>query len=149
MERSQPPKWLPSPQPIETRQGSLGASTFGAGAPAATPSVVLLTREQRIEQYAIVLRVSTLRSIRAISWQARVRSRARSLRLLIQSTIGMCKPHQRCSDNRFHHTGGVCRTFRRASCILRCLDTCPPTGCSRRISRHASYILVVYVSAAS
>ena len=36
-------------------------------------------------------------------------------------TIGMCKPHQRCSDNRSHHAGCVCRAFRRASYILRCV----------------------------
>jgi len=92
---------------------------FWRRAPAVTPSVVLLTRERRIELCAIALRVSTLRSTRATSWQALVRSRARSLRPLIQSAIGMCKPHQRCADNRFHHAGCVCRISRHASYILR------------------------------
>jgi hypothetical protein len=46
---------------------------------------------------------------------------ARSLRPLIQSTIGMCKPHQRCADNRSHHAGCVCRAVQRASYILRCV----------------------------
>ena len=46
---------------------------FWRRAPAVTPSVVLLTRERRIELCAIALRVSTLRSTRATSWQALVR----------------------------------------------------------------------------
>jgi hypothetical protein len=46
---------------------------FWRQAPAVTPSVVLLTRERRIELCAIALRVSTLRSTRATSRQALVR----------------------------------------------------------------------------
>jgi hypothetical protein len=93
---------------------------FWHRAPAATPSVVLLTRERRIELCAIALRVSTLRSTRATSWQALVRfTREESSPSDPQSAIGMCKPHQRCADNRFHHAGCVCRAFRRASYILR------------------------------
>jgi hypothetical protein len=33
----------------------------------------------------------------------------------------MCKPHQRCADNRSHHAGCVCRAVQRASYILRCV----------------------------
>ena len=91
--------------------------TSGVEASAATPTVVSLTRERSGRAQASL----SLRSTRATSWQALVRSRARSLRPLIQSTIGMCKPHQRCSDNRSHHAGCVCRIFRRASYILRCV----------------------------
>jgi hypothetical protein len=114
-----------------TRNGSLLCSQSGRSreasvlqlwhrAPAATPSVVSLTRERRIELCAIALRVSTLRSTRATSWQALVRfTREESSPSDPQSAIGMCKPHQRCADNRFHHAGCVCRAFRRASYILR------------------------------
>jgi len=73
----------------------------------------------------------------------------KSLRPLIQSTIGMCKPHQRCADNRSHHAGCVCRAVQRASYILRCVRYLSTNRMLSRISRHASYNLVVYVSAAS
>jgi hypothetical protein len=144
MERSQAPKWRPSPQPIGTQLESLDASTSGAEAPAATLSVVSLTRERRIERESPPF--APHEPFHGELWFA---SCARSLRPLIQSTIGMCKPHQRCADNRSHHAGCVCRAVQRASYILRCVRYLFTNQMLSRISRHASYNLVVYVSAAS